>query len=481
MAQADIGLIGLGVMGQNLALNIADHGYTVAVYNRTAATTGEFIANNRDHADRLVACDTLGAFAAVIAKPRPVIIMVKAGAPVDATIEDLAPLLEAGDMIVDAGNEHYRETRRREQALKDRDLLFVGMGVSGGEEGARNGPSIMVGGARETYERIGPIVEAIAARVGDDTCAAHLGPDGAGHFVKMIHNGIEYADMALISEIYQLMRQGLRLDTTRMADTFADWNNGPLNSYLIEITENILREQDPETSSAMIDVILDRAGQKGTGMWSAIAALELGVPAPTISESVAARSLSSLKDERVLAHRSLGEDQGQRQGHVMIASDILDHAGPALFAAKLAAYAQGFAVMKAASDEFGWDLDFATIARIWRGGCIIRAQFLDRVREAYSQGTAPLNLMVAPYFADAVKDGEAALREIVTACVSAKVAAPCLSSALAYFDGYHTADGPANLIQAQRDLFGAHTFERTDREGSFHHDWGSSGPQKQAQ
>ena len=473
MAQADIGLIGLGVMGQNLALNIADHGYTVAVYNRTAATTAEFVANNPDHADHLVACDTLEAFAAAIAKPRPVIIMVKAGAPVDATIEDLAPLLEVGDMIVDAGNEHYRETRRREQALKARDLLFVGMGVSGGEEGARNGPSIMVGGAVETYQRIGPIVEAISARVGDDTCAAHLGPDGAGHFVKMIHNGIEYADMALIGEIYQLMRQGLHLNTAQMADTFADWNSGPLNSYLIEITESILREQDPETGGAMLDVILDRAGQKGTGMWSAIAALELGVPAPTISESVAARSLSALKDERVLAHRSLGEDQS----HAMIASDVLVHAGPALFAAKLAAYAQGFAVMKAASDEFDWDLDFATIARIWRGGCIIRAQFLDRVREAYSQGSAPLNLMVAPYFADAVKNGEAALREIVTACVSAKVAAPCLSSALAYFDGYHTANGPANLIQAQRDLFGAHTFERTDRAGAFHHEWGSTGSQ----
>lgn len=469
MAHADIGLIGLGVMGQNLALNIADHGYTVAVYNRTATTTATFVANNPDHHTRLIACDNLEAFAAAISKPRPVIIMVKAGAPVDATIEDLAPLLESGDMIVDAGNEHYCETRRREQALKARDLLFVGMGVSGGEEGARNGPSIMVGGARETYERIGPIVEAIAARVGDDTCAAHLGPDGAGHFVKMIHNGIEYADMALISEIYQLMRQGLQLDTAQMADTFAAWNEGPLNSYLIEITETILRESDPQTNGALLDVILDRAGQKGTGMWSAITALELGVPAPTIAESVAARSLSALKDERVLAHRSLA---GEDLGNTIIAVEILNHAGPALFAAKLAAYAQGFAIMKAASEEFGWALDFADIARIWRGGCIIRAQFLDRVREAYSQETMPLNLMVAPYFAEAVKNGETALREIVTACVTAKVAAPCLSSALAYFDGYHTADGPANLIQAQRDLFGAHTFERTDQDGSFHNEWG---------
>ena len=469
MAHADIGLIGLGVMGQNLALNIADHGFKVAVYNRTTRTMTDFVDASPDHAESLIPCETLEAFVSTISPPRPVIIMVKAGAPVDATIGDLAPLLEAGDMVVDAGNEHYRETRRREQALKSEDLLFVGMGVSGGEEGARNGPSIMVGGARETYERIGPIVEAIAARVDGEPCAAHLGPDGAGHFVKMIHNGIEYADMALIAEIYQLMRQGLGLTADQMADTFAEWNAGPLNSYLIEITERILREPDPDTGDALLNAIMDRAGQKGTGMWSAIAALELGVPAPTIAESVAARSLSALKDERVAASAVLtGEDAGMP----MIAADVLQHAGPALFAAKLSAYAQGFAIMKAASDDYGWDLDFATVAKIWRGGCIIRAQFLDRVRDAYSTETAPANLLVAPYFADAVKQGETALREIVTACVSARVAAPCLSSALAYFDGYRTANGPANLIQAQRDLFGAHTFERTDRDGTFHHEWG---------
>ena len=471
MAQADIGLIGLGVMGQNLALNIADHGFKVAVYNRTTQTTTAFAEANPDHADSLFPCENLETFASAIRPPRPVIIMVKAGAPVDATIRDLQPLLEVGDMVVDAGNEHYRETRRRDEALKSDGLLFVGMGVSGGEEGARNGPSIMVGGARETYERIGPIVEAIAAQVDGEPCAAHLGPDGAGHFVKMIHNGIEYADMALIAEVYQLMRQGLGLGTGQMADTFAGWNAGPLNSYLIEITERILREPDPETGDALLNVIMDRAGQKGTGMWSAMAALELGIPAPTIAESVAARSLSALKEERAAANAVLAGDE---TAGAMIAADVLDHAGPALFAAKLSAYAQGFAIMKAASDEYGWDLDFGTIAKIWRGGCIIRAQFLDRVREAYATETAPANLLVAPYFADAVKTGETALREIVTACISARVASPCLSSALAYFDGYRTANGPANLIQAQRDLFGAHTFERTDRDGAFHHEWGSN-------
>ena len=471
MPQADIGLIGLGVMGRNLVLNIADHGFRAAIYNRTAQTATAFAEANRNHADSLIPCRSLEVFASVIRAPRPVLIMVKAGAPVDATIRDLKPLLGAGDMIVDAGNEHYRETRRRQEALKADGLLFVGMGVSGGEEGARNGPSIMVGGARDTYERIGPIVEAIAARVDGEPCAAHLGPDGAGHFVKMIHNGIEYADMALIAEIYQLMRQGLGLGADQMADTFADWNTGPLNSYLIEITERILREPDPETGGALLDAIMDRAGQKGTGMWSAMAALELGIPAPTIAESVAARSLSALKEERAAASAVL---TGAETGAAMIAADVLDHAGPALFAAKLAAYAQGFAIMKAASDGYGWDLDFAIIAKIWRGGCIIRAQFLDRVREAFSTEAVPANLLVAPYFADAVRTGETALREIVTACVSARVAAPCLSSALAYFDGYRTANGPANLIQAQRDLFGAHTFERTDRDGTFHHEWSSN-------
>jgi 6-phosphogluconate dehydrogenase len=346
------------------------------------------------------------------------------------------------------------------------------MGVSGGEDGARHGPSIMVGGAEAAYARVGPIVEAIAARVGGEPCAARLGPDGAGHFVKMIHNGIEYADMAMIAEIYQFMRQGLGMTAAEMGVLFDRWNQGPLESYLIEITAAILKERDPETGEAMVDVILDRAGQKGTGLWSSVAALDLGVPAPTIIEAVAARSLSSLKAERVAAGPML---VGPASG----AGDkaIVAHAEKALFAAKLCAYAQGFAVMRAASETWDWGLDFATIAKIWRGGCIIRAQFLDRVREAFSGGAEPANLLVAPYFRDAVGEAQAALRQVVAACVTAGVAAPCLSSALAYYDGYRTVDGPANLTQAQRDFFGAHTFERADREGAFHHVWPATGGQ----
>jgi 6-phosphogluconate dehydrogenase len=470
MRQADIGLIGLGVMGQNLALNMADHGFTVAVFNRTVARVDEFVAANPDQAGRLVACRSLEAFAAALKAPRAAIVMVKAGAPVDATIADLGPLLESGDMIIDAGNEHYAETRRREKALAGRGLHFVGMGVSGGEEGARHGPSIMVGGAEAAYARVGPIVEAIAARVGGEPCAARLGPDGAGHFVKMIHNGIEYADMAMIAEIYQLMRQGLGMTAAEMAVLFDRWNKGPLESYLIEITAAILKERDPETGAAMVDVILDRAGQKGTGMWSSVAALDLGVPAPTIIEAVAARSLSSLKAERMAAASVLAGTAPGSGDRAIVA-----HAEQALFAAKLCAYAQGFAVMRAASETWDWGLDFATIAKIWRGGCIIRAQFLDRVREAFSGETAPANLLVAPYFRDAAGEAQAALRQVVVACVTAGVAAPCLSSALAYYDGYRTADGPANLTQAQRDLFGAHTFERTNRQGSFHHSWPATG------
>jgi 6-phosphogluconate dehydrogenase len=470
MPQADIGLVGLGVMGQNLALNMADHGFTVAVFNRTVARVDDFVAANPDQAGSLVACRSLEEFASAVKAPRAAIIMVKAGAPVDATIADLVPLFEGGDMIIDAGNEHYAETRRREKALGARGLHFVGMGVSGGEEGARHGPSIMVGGAEAAYARVGPIVEAIAARVGGEPCAARLGPDGAGHFVKMIHNGIEYADMAMIAEIYQFMRQGLRMTTAEMAIVFDRWNKGPLESYLIEITAAILKERDPETGEAMVDVILDRAGQKGTGLWSSVAALDLGVPAPTIIEAVAARSLSSLKAERVAAGPMLAGPAPGSGDRAIVA-----HAEQALFAAKLCAYAQGFAVMRAASETWDWGLDFATIAKIWRGGCIIRAQFLDRVREAFSGGTEPANLLVAPYFRDAAGEAQAALRQVVAACVTAGVAAPCLSSALAYYDGYRTADGPANLTQAQRDLFGAHTFERTDRDGAFHHVWPATG------
>jgi 6-phosphogluconate dehydrogenase len=467
-SQAEIGLIGLGVMGQNLALNIADHGFRIAVYNRTAARTEAFAASEEARSRPIAPCAKLADLVGALRAPRAIILMVQAGAATDEQIAALAPLLAPGDVIVDGGNARYQDTIRRERALAERGLRLLGAGISGGEEGARHGPSIMAGGAPEAYARVQPILEAIAAVVEGAPCCARLGPDGAGHFVKMLHNGIEYADMQLIAETYALMKDGLGLAYPEMQATFAAWNQGDLDSYLIEITADILGKRDLETGQPMVEVILDRAGQKGTGGWAVAAALELGVAAPTIAEAVAARTLSAAKDERVYAAPRLA---GPTAVEDHASTVDLDTLRDALLAAKVAAYAQGFAVMAAASSVHGWDLDLGTIARIWRGGCIIRARLLNRMREAYAHDAALANLMLDPYFAALLAQTQDGLREAIVLAARRGIAAPALGSALAYYDGYRCARLPANLIQAQRDYFGAHTYERIDRPGSFHSDW----------
>jgi len=467
-AQAEIGLIGLGVMGQNLALNIAEHGHRVAVYNRTASRTEDFAASDEAKGFPLTPCLTLEALVGALRRPRAIILMVKAGEATDQQIEVLAALLEPGDLIIDGGNARFTDTIRRDRALRERGLLFSGTGISGGEEGARHGPSIMAGGAAQAYARVGPIFEAIAAKVDGEPCCAHIGPDGAGHFVKMLHNGIEYADMQLIAETYAVMKDALGLGYPEMQAIFAEWNRGELDSYLIEITADILGKNDPETGQPMAEIILDRAAQKGTGAWAVTAALELGAPAPVLAAAVAARSLSMLKDERVRAAKVLAGPsrpaEGDRDALVAALRDTL-------LAAKVCAYAEGFAIMAAAGKAYHWTLDFGTIASIWRGGCIIRARFLHRIKEAYERDRAVANLLLDPYFADLVGKAQPAWRTVVATATRHGVAIPALSAALAYFDGYRAARLPANLLQAQRDYFGAHTYERVDREGSFHTEW----------
>ncbi len=466
--EAEIGLIGLGVMGQNLALNIAEHGHQVAVYNRTRARTEAFAATADARRFPVQPCLTLEDLVAAIRRPRPIVLMVKAGEATDAQIDQLAPLLEPGDVIIDGGNARYQDTIRREQDLRARGLMFLGTGISGGEEGARHGPSIMVGGDAAAFARVRTILEAIAAQVEGVPCCAHLGPDGAGHFVKMLHNGIEYADMQLIAETFALMRDGLGLGYPDMQAAFAEWNRGELDSYLIAITADILGKADPETGQPMVEVILDRAGQKGTGGWAVAAALEFGVPAPTIAEAVAARSLSALKPERVEAAARLAGPVNRGEPDL-----TLDGLRDALLAAKLCAYAQGFAVMAGAAEAHAWPLDFGRIATIWRGGCIIRARFLNRIKQAYDRDRDLKNLLLDPWFAALIGEAQMGLRSVVATAARCGVAAPALASALAYFDGYRSARLPASLIQAQRDYFGAHTYERVDRPGSVHSDWTS--------
>ena len=469
MQEAEIGLIGLGVMGSNLALNIAENGYRIAVWNRTGSKTHDFAAGAGDLADRIVPCKTLEDLVASIRRPRPIIIMVQAGAPVDEQIVALRPLLSADDIMIDAGNANFRDTMRRFQELDGSGLTFIGMGVSGGEEGARHGPSIMVGGAQASWLRVRDVLTAISAKYGDDPCVAWLGPDGAGHFVKTIHNGIEYADMQMIAEIYGILRDGVRLETQAMARLFETWNSGKLDSYLIEITAKVLAATDPATGKPVVEVILDRAGQKGTGRWSVIEAQMMGVPATAIEAAVAARSLSSRKTEREAAE-AIYHDRPERFGKER-AREVVGDLEAALFAGKIAAYAQGFAVMEAASQEFAWGLPMATIARIWRAGCIIRSQFLDTIAEAFEDGDVT-NLLTAPLFVDLMKEAVPALRRTVARCAEAGIPAPALSSALAYFDIYRQGRGTANLVQAQRDFFGAHGFERIDAEGHHHGPWG---------
>ncbi|MCM2399387.1 NADP-dependent phosphogluconate dehydrogenase [Rhizobium sp. S95] len=470
MQQAEIGLIGLGVMGSNLALNIAEKGNRIAVFNRTTARTDEFLGEAGDLAGQIVACHTIEEFVAAIRPPRPIIIMIKAGDAVDQQIDALMPYLSGGDIMIDAGNANFRDTMARFERLSGTGLTFIGMGVSGGEEGARHGPSIMVGGTPESYARVEAVLTSIAAKYEDDPCCAWLGLNGAGHFVKTIHNGIEYADMQMIAEIYGILRDGLGKSATEIGATFGGWNKGRLNSYLIEITEKVLKAADPATGGSVVDLILDKAGQKGTGKWSVIEAQQMGIPATAIEAAVAARSLSSMKSEREAAEALFGKE---KLPFTLSGGNLETDLELALFAAKIAAYAQGFAVMAAASKEFGWSLPMPTIAKIWRAGCIIRSQFLDEITRAFTATPDAANLIVTPAFSAMVKESLPSLRRVVAAAVSAGLPVPALASALTYFDAYRQSRGTANLIQAQRDFFGAHGFDRTDGKDIHHGPWGS--------
>ncbi|WP_274626657.1 NADP-dependent phosphogluconate dehydrogenase [Arvimicrobium flavum] len=467
MTKAEIGLIGLGVMGSNLALNIAEKGQKIAVFNRTTSRTTAFAKDAGALSDMIVPCETIEELAKAIRPPRPIILMVQAGAAVDEQIAHLKPVLQANDIIIDAGNANFRDTVRRFKELEGTGLTFIGMGVSGGEEGARHGPSIMVGGAEESYARVEPTLTAISAKYNGEPCSAWLGPDGAGHFVKTIHNGIEYADMQMIAEIYGILRDGLGMKAKEIGEIFHGWNKGRLNSYLIEITANVLAAEDPKTGRPVVDVILDRAGQKGTGKWSVIEAQTLGVPATAIEAAVAARVISSMKDERLKAEAAYGI-AAPKLGKEVVADLEL-----ALFAGKISAYAQGFAVMSAASREFNWNLPLPTIAKIWRAGCIIRSQFLGTIAEAFGKDASVPNLLMAPAFIGMMKEASPALRRVVARAAEAGLPVPALASALAYFDAYRQGRGTSNLIQGQRDFFGAHGFERIDAEGAHHGPWGS--------
>jgi 6-phosphogluconate dehydrogenase len=468
MAQADIGLIGLGVMGSCLALNIAEKGNTIAVFDLSAEKRDKLMKDAGPLAARIIPCADQDALVSAVKPPRPIILLVPAGNAVDSIISGLRPLLEKGDIIIDSGNTNFHDTRRRFDLLKDSGLTFIGMGISGGEQGARHGPSIMVGGTPESYARVKPVLDSISAKYHGEPCSAYCGSDGAGHFVKMIHNGIEYADMQMIAEIYGIMRDGLGLSPADAAAVFKQWNAGRLNSYLIEITADVLAVVDPQTGKPIVDVILDRAGQKGTGQWSTIAAQTLGTPATAIEAAVFARSLSGLKSERVAAEALYGGEQPAMTN----SADTLKALELALFAGKINAYAQGFAVLSAASKEYGWALPMATIARIWRAGCIIRSQFLDTIAAAYEETPGIANILVAPYFVAAMKEAAPSLRKVAADAALNGIPVPALGSALSYFESYRHALGTANLIQGQRDFFGAHGFERVDEPGTFHGPWG---------
>ncbi|MFW5857451.1 MAG: NADP-dependent phosphogluconate dehydrogenase [Planctomycetota bacterium] len=463
---SDIGLYGLAVMGENLALNIESRGYTISVFNRTVEKVDPFVRERA--ADRnVVGCHSVEEFVASLSRPRKIIMMVKAGEAVDQTIERFAPHLEEGDILIDCGNSFFLDTERRARALAGRGLRYLGVGVSGGEEGALKGPAIMPGGDRAAYDEVAAVFTDAAAKVADGVCCAYVGPGGAGHYVKMVHNGIEYGDMQLICEAYALMKDVLGLEEQEMSAIFAEWNRGDLDSYLIEITADILGQTDPDTGKPMTEVILDTAGQKGTGKWTSQSALDLGVPAPTIAEAVFARCLSARKDERVAAADKLrGPRAGFRGNRDRFVSDVRD----ALYASKICSYAQGFALMQAASEEYGYELNFREIPLIFRGGCIIRAVFLDRIRDAFKKKGVK-NLLMAPYFRSALRKAQGGWRRVAATAIKLGVPTPAFQSALAYYDGYRTARLPANLLQAQRDYFGAHTFQRVDREGTFHHQW----------
>lgn len=468
MSKQQIGVVGLAVMGKNLALNIESRGYSVAVFNRSREKTEDFLANEAK-GKNVVGTFSIEEFVNALEKPRKIMLMVKAGAATDATIESLKPYLDKGDILIDGGNTLYDDTIRRNKELDETGIHFIGTGVSGGEEGALNGPSLMPGGQKEAYELVAPIFEAISAKVEGDPCVTYIGPNGAGHFVKMVHNGIEYGDMQLIGEAYFIMKHVLGLEAQELHEVFAEWNKGELDSYLIEITADIFTKVDEETGKPLVEVILDAAGQKGTGKWTSKNALDLGVPLPLITESVFARFISSMKEERVAASKVLsGPSVAKYDGDK---KELIEAIRKALYMSKICSYAQGFAQLRAASDEYDWNLDYGNIAMIWRGGCIIRAQFLQKIKDAYDKDANLPNLLLDPYFKEIVEEYQTALREVVALAVKHGIAIPTFASAVAYYDSYRSADLPANLIQAQRDYFGAHTYKRKDKEGVFHTNW----------
>ena len=473
MNKQDVGMIGLAVMGKNLALNIESRGYSVSVYNRTREKTDEMIAEAAGK--KIHGTYSIEEFVNSLEKPRKIIIMVKAGKPVDDTIEQLKAYVSKGDIIIDAGNSFYEDTIRRSRELESEGYRFIGTGVSGGEEGALLGPAIMPGCEKEVYEAVEPILTAISAKVGGDPCCTYIGRDGAGHYVKMVHNGIEYGDMQLICEAYSLLKNALGMSAAELHEVFARWNEGELDSYLIEITSDILAKSDPETGLPMVDVILDKAGQKGTGKWTGKSSLDLGVATPVITEAVYARCLSAIKDERVKAAKILkGPSEVVFRGD---REEFIESVRRALYASKICSYAQGFALMRAAAEEFGWELDYGRIAMIFRGGCIIRAQFLHKIKEAYDRDPALPNLLLDPYFTQIIDNYQSDWRKAVSVAVTMGIPVQTISVALSYFDSYRSENLPANLLQAQRDYFGAHLYERIDRPRGehFHTNWTERG------
>lgn len=470
MAKQQFGVIGLAVMGKNLALNVESRGYSVAVFNRTYQKTEDFL-NNEAKGKNFVGAKTIEEFVDSLEKPRKIMLMVQAGPATDATIASLKPLLDEGDILIDGGNTFFKDTMRRNAELDESGIHFIGTGVSGGEEGALKGPSIMPGGQKEAYEKVAPIFEAISAKVNGDPCVTYIGPNGAGHYVKMVHNGIEYGDMQLICEAYFIMKHVLGLEAEELHEVFAEWNKGELDSYLIEITADIFKKKDKETGKPMVDVILDTAGQKGTGKWTSQSSLDLGVPLPVITESVFARFISAMKEERVAASKVL---QGPSAGDKPYEGDkdeLIEAIRKALYMSKIVSYAQGFAQMRAASEENDWNLRYGDISMIFRGGCIIRAQFLQKIKEAYDRDPALANLLLDPYFKEIVESYQTSLRKVLSIAMERGIPVPGFASALAYYDSYRTETLPANLLQAQRDYFGAHTYQRIDKEGVFHTEW----------
>ncbi|WP_368658877.1 NADP-dependent phosphogluconate dehydrogenase [Metabacillus halosaccharovorans] len=468
MSKQQIGVIGLAVMGKNLALNIESRGYSVSVFNRSYEKTEEFLKTEAE-GKKFVGLKTIEEFVQSLETPRKILLMVKAGSATDATIESLKPYLEKDDILIDGGNTFFQDTIRRNKELESTGIHFIGTGVSGGEEGALKGPSIMPGGQKEAYQLVEPILKAISAKVDEDACVTYIGPNGAGHYVKMVHNGIEYGDMQLICEAYFILKNVLGLGAKELHEVFSEWNKGELDSYLIEITADIFTKIDEETGKPLVDVILDTAGQKGTGKWTSQNALDLGTPLPIITESVFARFISAMKEERVKASKLLkGPDAAAFNGDK---DELIEAVREALYLSKIVSYAQGFAQMRAASEEYEWNLSYGDIAMIFRGGCIIRAQFLQKIKDAYDRDPQLANLLLDPYFNEIAANYQTALRKVISLAIQKGIPVPAFSSAIAYFDSYRSETLPANLLQAQRDYFGAHTYQRVDKEGVFHTNW----------